>query len=57
MDTDGRSVKIVAYLRREVLRTLAGLKTGLFSSALPEDLAGIAETAPWAAADETVGLR
>lgn len=33
-------MKFVPYLRREMLRTLAGLKTGLFTHAMPERLAG-----------------
>ena len=32
----------VPYLRREMLRTLAGLKTGVMTSASAETLAGIA---------------
>jgi 2-polyprenyl-6-methoxyphenol hydroxylase-like FAD-dependent oxidoreductase len=38
-------LKIVPYLRREMLRTLAGLKTGLMASATPESLAGTAAAA------------
>ena len=41
-------LKIVPYLRREMLRTLAGLKTGLVASATAESLAG----APPAAAGQ-----
>lgn len=33
-------MKFIPYLRREMLRTLAGLKTGLFTHAMPERLAG-----------------
>lgn len=33
-------MKLIPYLRREMLRTLAGLKTGLFTHAMPERLAG-----------------
>ena len=33
-------MKFIPYLRREMLRTLAGLKTGLFTHAAPERLAG-----------------
>jgi len=33
-------MKIVPYLRREMVRTLAGLKTGLFTHSLPAVLAG-----------------
>ncbi len=32
-------MKIVPYLKREMVRTLAGLKTGLFTSAAPERIA------------------
>ncbi len=32
-------MKIVPYLKREMVRTLAGLKTGLFTSASPERIA------------------
>jgi len=34
-------MKVIPYLRREMVRTLAGLKTGLFTSAAPEDIAGL----------------
>ena len=37
-------MKFVPYLRREMLRTLAGLKTGLFTHAMPERLAGCVDT-------------
>ncbi len=36
-------MKFVPYLRREMLRTLAGLKTGLFTHAMPERLAGFVD--------------
>ncbi|BCW90714.1 FAD-dependent urate hydroxylase [Alphaproteobacteria bacterium SO-S41] len=34
-------MKAVPYLKREMVRTLAGLKTGLFSSASPDQIAGL----------------
>jgi 2-polyprenyl-6-methoxyphenol hydroxylase-like FAD-dependent oxidoreductase len=36
-------LKVIPYLRREMLRTLAGLKTGLFSHDAPETIAGFKE--------------
>lgn len=39
------ALRVVPYLRREMVRTLAGLKTGLLSSARPEDLVHV-EGAP-----------
>jgi 2-polyprenyl-6-methoxyphenol hydroxylase-like FAD-dependent oxidoreductase len=36
-------MKVIPYLRREMLRTLAGLKTGLFSHEAPETIAGFRE--------------
>ncbi len=38
-------MKFVPYLRHEMLRTLAGLKTGLFTNAMPERLAGCVDIA------------
>ncbi|HLW92629.1 MAG TPA: NAD(P)/FAD-dependent oxidoreductase, partial [Roseiarcus sp.] len=36
-------LKVVPYLKREMLRTLAGIKTGLFASAAPEALASLGQ--------------
>jgi 2-polyprenyl-6-methoxyphenol hydroxylase-like FAD-dependent oxidoreductase len=44
-------MKTVPYLRREMLRTLAGLKTGLFTCRDPEQLAGNAGPGNSAGAD------
>ncbi len=40
-DVSFNRLKIIPYLKREMVRTLAGLKTGLFSHALPETIAGL----------------
>jgi hypothetical protein len=40
-DVSFNHLKIIPYLKREMVRTLAGLKTGLFSHALPETIAGL----------------
>lgn len=37
-------MKIVPYLKREMVRTLAGLKTGLFSSATPGRIAALRQS-------------
>jgi hypothetical protein len=39
-DLTFRRLPCIPYVRREMLRTLAGLKTGLFTHATPEELAG-----------------
>jgi hypothetical protein len=36
-------LRAIPYLRREMVHTLAGLKTGLFISAGPKAIAGLAE--------------
>jgi 2-polyprenyl-6-methoxyphenol hydroxylase-like FAD-dependent oxidoreductase len=50
-------MKIVPYLRREMLRTLAGLKTGAMTSASAETLAGIAAAMREASVDGRTSLR
>jgi 2-polyprenyl-6-methoxyphenol hydroxylase-like FAD-dependent oxidoreductase len=40
-------LKVVPWLRGEMLHTLAGLKTGLFTSASAEELAGTGRAARW----------
>ncbi len=46
-DVSFNRLKIIPYLKREMVRTLAGLKTGLFSHASPETIAGLkTDTAP-----------
>jgi 2-polyprenyl-6-methoxyphenol hydroxylase-like FAD-dependent oxidoreductase len=44
-------MKIVPYVRREMVRTLAGLKTGLFTHSLPAVLAGDGTAKPSACLD------
>lgn len=39
-------MRLVPYLRREMIRTLGGLKTGLFTAASPEEIAGRREGEP-----------
>jgi len=50
-------LKAIPYLRREMIRTLAGLKTGLLSSATARELAGDAPAAPEASIDRYGRLR
>jgi 2-polyprenyl-6-methoxyphenol hydroxylase-like FAD-dependent oxidoreductase len=49
-------LKIIPYLRREMLRTLAGLKTGLVTSATPDGLAGAQSAAADARIDAPVAM-
>jgi 2-polyprenyl-6-methoxyphenol hydroxylase-like FAD-dependent oxidoreductase len=50
-------MKRIPLLRGEMLRALAGLKTGVFTSASPEALAGAAPAAALALADAPVPIR
>ena len=45
-DLSFRHFKRVPYLSREMLRTLAGLKTGLFTAAAPEEIVNCVPAAP-----------
>ena len=49
-------LKIIPWLRREMLRTLAGLKTGLVASATPGELAGTARAASNVGVDALVPM-
>jgi hypothetical protein len=49
-------MKIVPYLRREMLRTLAGLKTGYLTNAPAETLAGFGLATREAFIDERASL-
>ena len=49
-------MKIIPWLRREMLLTLAGLKTGLFASASAQALAGSAGAAQEAPVDAFIPM-